>query len=106
MTYKSCQTCVHSWGYKHVDWRTSTDEDDLQDIDCTLNPTWVPVRSDHFCSQYFSTYEIPASTNKFSTRRQVEWRESEKQKQRAIKAEKQLKELRRQLREQKGSRNG
>ena len=94
----SCKNCEH--------WFSPEKENDYsarpEAAWCTLNPEWVRTAKDHFCGQQTQTYR----------QRGLAWRDDRiaesmrdhndflrNQQSRAVKAEKQLKEARRKLRD-------
>lgn len=101
MEMKLCKRCEHSWGFDFG----AKDETVVQMIDCTLNPVWQAVRSDHFCSQHREMHATPAVSNKYAVEPAQYWKEAVRQKGRAIKAEKAAKELRAKIRELKAAKN-
>ena len=98
---KLCKRCQHSWNFDFG----AKDETVVQMIDCTLNPVWEKVRSNHFCSQHQELYATPAGKNQYATEPAQYWKEAEKQKQRAIAAETKLKAANAKIRALKAAKN-
>jgi len=89
-----CDICTHSYGFE---WEPG--QPNVQTIHCTLNPVWVEVSSDHFCSQYWNDYAAPKYDAERSARRDELWASREQYKKRAADAERKLKAANKRLRE-------
>ena len=96
MSTIGCGGCGHWCG----PGRDHNDPDQVRQGACTLNPVWEPTRSDHFCSQ-LDTFETHRSVQ--SLRNDAAWqrrviKDRDEQQNRAIEAEKKLKEARAKIR--------
>lgn len=92
---KRCDGCRHYWEGVY------TDTNPLRRKHCTLQPVWLEVSENHFCSQHLGALIIPAEHNRYQVGGPSQWERAEAQKKRAIKAEKAAKELRAKIRELK-----
>ena len=92
-----CKRCQHSTGFNFG----VKDETVVQMIDCTLNPVWQKVRSNHFCSQHLEHQGTPAQINAYAAEPAQYWKDVDRQRTRAIAAERKLKAANAKIRELK-----
>jgi|JI9StandDraft_2_1071091.scaffolds.fasta_scaffold143584_3 hypothetical protein len=88
----SCLACVHGVGLR-VDVRQYDTAGNMlpHDMNCSLNPTWVKVRSDHFCSHMFSLSDFPKRKEEDAQYRRENNRHMGRLEERARDAERKLK---------------
>ena len=86
---EECRWCSHF--FPRTDDRKS-------DGQCKLMPEWRPVKFEHFCGQ-LSNGHAPAKENARWKYQKDQWQEHTRQRERAIKAEKALKEARARIRQ-------
>ena len=100
MTCSACNHAVKSWwpeGRYDYEW-TGNREDEI--YRCTLNPVWLDVKADHFCS-HETRSRTAADFDEMRRNNIRHWREKSKLRERALTAEKKLKAVRKELRELK-----
>ncbi len=106
MSTRTCKNCLHVWGGKYIS-PTQIGGGDAPDIRCTLNPTWLPVRHDHFCSQHLEGgYRYPAERNRWQPDPTSLLQDFRAQKERAIAAEKKLKAANAKIRDLRAKKDG
>lgn len=95
----NCSDCGHWQQPDDLGWPIKGEGD------CTLMPKWFRTDADHFCGQWEERRrwgKTPAVANYHYARARADRAEEHRQRERAVAAEKKLKELRAGLRKLKG----